>query len=314
MRLLIGLTLVPLIGCQQTCQKLEPITIVHTVAQHEISLLPSAFPSITTKERQQDWAKELLIGDMFAHEVDLYRAITCYRRAIALIPDDCSERRQQLAYDIVLCYYLGHKYQDAIRAFEDSILIDVGTEFPAFNNLLLILYDSYRSSGRCEEADVIYKMIEGCSPETASDLSLLYFLKEGDLPCTENEICTHRNKEAIEPLLCCYKSSIKSPAKARLYNAVLPGSGYYYVGQKKSAMTSFIINALFTAAAYQFFHNGYYAAGAITTSLELGWYLGGINGAGIEAQEYNRQLYDAMARRTLTANKLFPVLIFETAF
>lgn len=314
MRMLFALTLLPLISCQPTCQKLETTAIIHTTGQHEIDCLPSAFPPLTAAERQQDWAKELLIGDMFAHEVDLYRAITCYRRATALIPEDLLERRQQLAYDIVLCYYLGHKYQDAIRAFEDSILIEVGTEFPAFNNLLLILYDSYRAAERCEEADAIFQMIEGCSPETSSDLSLLYFLKEGDLACAEEVISTHRNIEDIEPLIACYKFSIKSPAKARLYNAVLPGAGYYYVGQKKSALTSFLINALFTAAAYQFFHHGYYAAGAITASMEAGWYLGGINGAGIEAQVYNRCLYDAMARKVLTTNKLFPVLIFETAF
>ncbi len=110
---------------------------------------------------------------------------------------------------------------------------------------------------------------------------------------------------------CCKAKSVK---KAQMLNAILPGAGYYYVGQKKSALTSFIINTLFTAAAYQLFDKGYFAGGLIVSSLELGWYLGGINGAGLEAKEYNQSIYNTMAKDTMAQNRLFPVLMFETTF
>jgi hypothetical protein len=111
-----------------------------------------------------------------------------------------------------------------------------------------------------------------------------------------------------------YEQFTKSPSKARTLNAILPGAGYAYVGQKRSAVTSFLINALFTAAAYQFFSRGYTAAGAITASLEMGWYFGGINGAGIEANEYNARIFEGVGRKMLTDHTCFPVLMFETSF
>lgn len=79
-------------------------------------------------------------------------------------------------------------------------------------------------------------------------------------------------------------------------------------------MTSFIINALFAAATYQLIDRGYVAAGIIVGSLEMGWYIGGINGAGLEAKEYNQSLYNTCAKEVMIRNQLFPVLMFETTF
>jgi hypothetical protein len=152
------------------------------------------------------------------------------------------------------------------------------------------------------------------SPETADDLSLYQTLKAGEVDQARCLISQHRAADEMQKDFDFYNQFAKSPQKARNLNAILPGAGYYYVGQHRSALTAFIINALFTAAAYQFFHNGYPAAGAITTSLELGWYLGGINGAGIEANEFNARLYEGVSKKILTDHTCFPVLMFETSF
>ena len=42
-----------------------------------------------------------------------------------------------------------------------------------------------------------------------------------------------------------YTENWKSPTKARWLNGILPGAGYSYIGQKQTALTSFLINALF---------------------------------------------------------------------
>jgi tetratricopeptide (TPR) repeat protein len=302
-----------LAGCQPVQHKMEPI-LVYTPDKYTFHLLPSAFNPLSPQEQSQEWGKELLIGDAFAREMDLYRAITAYKRALILLPCHEIERGLQITYDIILCYYLGAKYEEAINIFEESELTQANCLFPAFNNLLIILYNSYREVGRCEEANELFEHIEKSSPETAQDLSLFYNLKEANLEDAEIEINCHREAESIWADLDPYYQYAKSPQKARILNALLPGAGYYYVGQKKSAVTSFVINTLFTAAAYQFFHNGYVAAGAITTSIELGWYLGGINGAGLEAQEFNTRLYEGAATQALKDHQLFPFLMFETAF
>lgn len=300
-------------SCQLTPCQLEP-TIVYVPPAYRISELPSAFNPLTEEERQQEWANELLIGEVFAREWDFYRAITCYKRALILLPPEAVERRLQIEYDLILCYYLAHKYQEAVNIFESSDLTHVNSLFPAYNNLLIILYESYLQTEQDEKAECLREIIEKCSPETGEDLSLFWLLKKGCVEEAQAVICEHRDFETIQPNLDFYYEYAKSPKKARLFNALLPGAGYYYVGQKKAALTSFIINGLFTFAAYQFFQRGYPAAGLITASMEVGWYYGGINGAGIEAQEFNNRLYEGISKKILVDHHFFPVLMFETSF
>ncbi|WP_068467277.1 tetratricopeptide repeat protein [Candidatus Protochlamydia phocaeensis] len=300
-------------SCQPVQSKMDPV-IIYTPPPQRISELPSAFSPLSEEEKQQEWARELLMGDAFAREWDFYRAITCYKRALILIPDQAIERRLQLDYDMILCYYLGHKYQEAINIFEASDLIQVNPLFPAFNNLLLILYECYQQTQQEEKAECIWEVINKCSPETAMDLSLFWHLKKGQIEEAQAEVCGHRDFQTMQPDLDLYYQYAKSPTKAKYLNAILPGAGYYYVGQRKAAVTSFIINALFTAAAYQFFRHGYPAAGLITASLEMGWYYGGMNGARIEAEEFNNRLYEGVSKKILTDHRLFPVLMFETSF
>lgn len=301
------------VGCQLSHCKIDPV-VMYTPPPHRISDLPSAFAPLSEKERQQEWGKELLIGDAFAREWDLYRAITAYKRALILLPEEAIERRLQIDYDLIFCYYLGLKYQEAVNLFEESDLTHVNPLFPAFNNLLLILYECYQQLGQEEKATCLQDVIQKCSPETSEDLSLFWLLKKKHLEEAQALICKHRDFETIQPPLDLYYCYAKSPKRARMLNALLPGAGYYYVGQRKSALTSFLINTLFTFAAYQFFQRGYLAAGLITASMEVGWYCGGINGAGIEAEEFNNRLYEGVSRQILVDHKFFPVLMFETSF
>lgn len=311
--ILIGVISILLSGCQPRTEPVKP-TITYVISETKLQRLPSAFDPFNEEERNQDWAKELFIGDAFAEELDLYRAITAYKRALLLIPCNLKERRMQILYNIALCYYIGNKYQEVINTFEEGELTEATPTFPAFNNILIMLYDSYMKQDQCEPADAIFEIINSCSPETSRDLTLYSDIQAGDLSNAETIISVHPESDKLTPYLCEYKVLAKSPQRARFLNAILPGAGYYYVGQKKSALTSFLINTLFTAAAYQFFHHGYYAAGAITASIETGWYLGGINGAGLEAEEFNQRLYEAMGYKLLADNGLFPILMFDTAF
>lgn len=305
---------VTLAGCNPiTSYKMEP-NIVCPLPAYRLSCLPSAFPSLLPEEQNEGWAKELLIGDTFAKENDFYRAITCYKRALVLLPPCETARCLQIDYNLILCYYLGGKYQEAINIFEASPLSQANTDFPAFNNLLLIVYDSYYQNGQEDRAECVLEVIQKFSPESASDLSLYQSFQEGDIDNARCLMSQHRNAEEMQKDFAFYDQFAKSAKRARVLNAILPGAGYFYVGQRKSAVTSFVINALFTAAAYQFFRHGYPAAGAITASLEMGWYLGGINGAGIEATEFNTRLYEGVGKKILSDNDGFPVLMFETSF
>lgn len=310
--LMMGLALTH-VSCQPTCQKMEPL-IFCPLPAYRLSTLPSAFSPLSPEEEFQEWAKELILGDAFARESDFYRAITCYKRALILLPPHLLARRLQLDYTLILSYYLGGKYLEALNIFSASDLSQAQPDFPAFNHLLLIVYDCYLQTHQEEQAECVLEVIQHFSPETNEDLTLYQSLKKGDIETARCLMSQHREAESMEQDFAFYDQFAKSPRKARTLNALLPGAGYYYVGQRRSALTSFIINALFTAAAYQFFHRGYPAAGAITASLEMGWYLGGINGAGVEALEFNTRLYEGVSRKILTDHTCFPILMFETSF
>ena len=106
----------------------------------------------------------------------------------------------------------------------------------------------------------------------------------------------------------------KSVSRAQTYNAILPGAGFLYVGQKQSALTSFLLNGLFIWASIHFYSKGNYAAGAVFTSLETGWYFGGIYGAGESAKLYNERLYEKEAYPILNSGGFFPVLMLRYGF
>lgn len=299
-------------SCQPNSCSLEP-NICFSAPPFLIESLPAPFAPLTLVERSQDWGKEYFIGKSFAKEMDLYRALTCFKRALFLIPRT-HERRMEIEYEIFFAYYAANKYQEAVETFEGSRLMDAPATFPPLLDLLIALYDSYIKIDQPERACRILMLIETIESNTANNLRLETAVVDADFPGIVNAAGCSASNEAVSEFLTTYFTEAKSVSKAQTLNAILPGAGYYYVGQKKSAITSFLINALFIAAAYQLFDRGYIAGGIIVTSLETGWYFGGINGAGIEAKQYNEILYDRLARETLANERLFPILMIQKGF
>jgi tetratricopeptide (TPR) repeat protein len=299
-------------SCQSTTCKFEPV-INYSAQPHLVECLASPFAPLTLAERSQEWGKELFLGRAFLKELDYYRALSCLKRALFLIPRT-HERRFEIEYEIFLTYYIANKYQEAVEAFESSRLLDAPNTFPALRELLIALYDAYIKTDQPERACRFLLLIDAIDAETANDLRLQTAIIEADFPGIVNTAACSSSNEVVSEFLTDYFHCSKSISTAKTLNAVLPGAGYLYVGQKKSAVTSFVINALFIAAAYQLFDRGYVPAGLIMTSIEAGWYFGGINGAGLEAKQYNEVLYSRLGKDVLAREKLFPVLMFQKGF
>jgi hypothetical protein len=302
------LILILLSSCQFSSTCIEP-EVCYIPSAHLIENRPSPFPKLTKDELSYEWGRELYIGLHLANELDLYRAITAFKRALILLPKNKNERKLQLQYSIFECYYLGLKYNSAIEYFESSNLDTITPEFPAFKELMIMVYDCYQQTEQCEKAEKISSFLEDYYCALYQNLKLGEAFSSGDF-CVISEL----GGDTYGEFLAAYNCSKKSPQKAQFLNAVFPGAGYHYVGQKKTAATSFMINALFIGAAYYFFTNNNIPAGLITASLETGWYIGGINGAGLAAKEYNERLYEPYAKEIMIENKLFPVLMLETSF
>lgn len=279
--------------------------------EHLINTLPTSFAPITPEELSTEWGKELFIAQQFAKEWDLYQALTSFKRALFLIPEHLTSRRDQIEFCILESYYFGRKYNEVLLSFQNSHLQQISLQFPAITELLLIIYESYIETDQLEHALKILCILDVKQPTISEKLTLNHAITDADCEVLN---CLAESDADVHSFLATYSASTKSVRKAELLNAFLPGAGYYYVGQKSAALTSFIINALFITAAYQFFERGYIAAGAITASIEAGWYFGGINGAGLAAKEYNEHVYEAQAKDFLVRQKLFPILMFNFAF
>ena len=52
----------------------------------------------------------------------------------------------------------------------------------------------------------------------------------------------------------------------------------------------------------------------IFTGFELGWYLGGINGSGLAAKEYNEKLYKKLGNKLLMTQQMIPIFQLNYSF
>lgn len=300
-------------SCYRVPDKLEPCINYKLQDQH-FENLSSAFCPLSKDERASDWGREYVIAEHFANELDLYRAVSTFKRALILIPDSENCRKLEIQYDILLCYFLGQRYDEAIDAFEKSDLACVDKTFPAYHDLLLVLYECYREMDDPEKQQRITDLMEKSYPDTAEKIKLSRAIREGDLACVSSFAEGFQETSYLDDLLTHYESQKKSVATAQVLNALLPGAGYLYIGQRKSALTAFLLNGLFITAAVQFFRYNHVAAGIITTGFESGWYFGGIYGAGEEAKYYNERLYEQKASCVLNQHCLFPALMIKYEF
>lgn len=301
-----------LASCYRVPDRIDP-RVSYQLQDQYFQQLTGAFPPLNSEERASDWGKEYIIGRAFADELDLYRAVSTFKRALILIQNN-KERKLEIQYDIVLCFFLGKRYDEAIDSFEKSDLAHVDKTFPAYHDLLLILYESYREMDNVEKQAKIIELIEKTFPDTGEELKVSLAIREGDLDTIKAFACGFQHPSYLDNLLDCYSLQKKSVATAQCLNALLPGAGYLYIGQRKSALTAFLLNGLFIAAATQFFLHNHIAAGIITTGFEAGWYFGGIYGAGEEAKYYNERIYERSASVVLNEYKLFPILMLNHAF
>jgi hypothetical protein len=322
--------------------------------------LDSPFAPLTEEERKTQWGKEYHIGLSFGKQLDLYQAITAFKRASILIPKDHFQRCREMDYHIIKAYYLGGQPQLATEFFEQSLLATIEPTFSAFHDLLVILYDAYTSQKEGEKSETILKVMEKTFPFEKEKLALTSSILSGDIdglkstlknPSIDSliasvetsldsqffeetergliskEISYEKEEQKLKELYAlkeCKKASDelykeylhhrKNPTLASGLNAILPGLGYLYLGQKQSALTALFINGLTTAAAVYFYKNDNLPAALLTLSFESGWYFGGIVGAKHEAEFFNTRVFEGAAHYRMRDHKLYPILMLRYGF
>lgn len=252
------------------------------------------FNNLSAEESLQDWAKEYQMGMAFAKERETSLAITSFKRALVLSTDH-SERQKEIYYAIILTYYLAEKYADAVQIFEKSPLLAVNEAFPSYHDLMIMLYHSYEIGKAPTKADSILKKIEAIDPNEANQLKITQALLRKDLEQIKELSQSLPNKKWLGELTETLTLRQKSQKLAKYLNMFVPGLGYYYLGQKKAAFTAFAINTTLVLGAAKLFMMRYYALASLATLFELGWYVGGLYGAGQSTEIYNEALFSDYA-------------------
>lgn len=300
-------------GCHRVPDHVEP-KISYAASDRYLTSLPSPFPPLSSEEKKEDFGKEYLIGISFARHLDLYQAITAFKRAEILIPANFPERFLEIQYEILLCYYVGQKYQEVIDTFEKTKLKTVTPSFPAFHDLIIVMQNSYLEVGNQAQAERLQEFLKTQDLPAGEKLELSTALLKADFPTIEEFAQKSPYDAYLDPFLKDYQKEKKSVGLTQGLNALVPGSGYLYLGQTQSAITAFLLNSLFIGASAYFFDQGNLAAGIIFASFEAGWYFGGIYGGGLEAKYYNERLYERKVQPLMIQEKLFPVLMLRYAF
>lgn len=301
-----------LFSCYSIPDRIEP-KISYVVQDKYIKSLPSPFTPLTKRELHELWGQEYLIGIKFAKELDLYRAITSFKRAQFLITEEDEPRLLEIQYNMLLCYYLGQKFDEVIEVFSHSNLPQARASFPAYHDLLVIMYESYKETKQSDKAARVFAMLEKDYPQTAKKLKLATALTKGNIDDLTKLSKDKYDNHLVKKFLSDYEKEKKSVRMAQNLN-ILPGAGYLYVGQRQSAITAFLFNSLFIAATVFFFKEGNIPAGIVTASLEVGWYFGGIYGAGEAAKLYNERIYEGGAYLMMNREKLAPAFMLNYAF
>ena len=289
-----------------------PIHVTAVVLPGAFQNLPKPPPQLSPEDVSSPWGQEYAIGCRFACEGDYYRAATCFQRARFLLNDPASPHEVQLFHALLLAYSVGNKYQEAVSIWEkEQDKLSVADPETA-RDCISLLCEAYTHLGRTKEAAGLLTSLPPGDP-LKSQLALFQtmttndeedFLRAAD---TAALVGSREHEEALS-MVADYRSRRCDPSTARLLNAVVPGSGYVYVHQYQTATTAFLINGLFIAATWQLFVAHQQASGLIAGTLEGGWYLGGIVGAGLAADQYNQRLREEASKPYLNRNGLFPLL------
>jgi len=266
----------------------------------------SPFEPLTKEEQHTEWGKEYFFGLSFASDFDLYRAITEFKKALFLSPPE--ERSLEIQYAVLLAYFLGKKYTEVVHLAQTTNLGKVSSFFPAFHDLVLMLHESYWQLDQKEHAEQLLSLLDETEAEK---LHFLSAVQEADF---RTLVAFAEDRPYLQHMMTGYEKAAKSLHVAGLLNAVLPGAGYWYVGQKQTATTALLVNGLFVGAATYFFADGNIPAGIITLSLESGWYFGGIYGARLAAQTYNEKIYRHYAEQIGQREQYYPLMMLKYTF
>lgn len=251
--------------------------------------------------RTENASNLLTFANALAAEEDHYRAITEYKRFLHLFPDDPAAPHVRLA--IGMAYFRGGKWEAAGHAFRQAA--ENHPESPSAARAGLMTGEAaYRSGDWAAALDAFDAFLQKHPADPlAPDARLrknqcLLLLGRPPLPAEKGTApADPRTTELDRQVTEAAAIPAKSPALAGSLSALVPGSGQLYVGRKRDAAISFILNGALIGLTALAFEKDEPVAGGVLAAVELSWYSGNIYGAVNGAHKYNRDRRRNFAER-----------------
>lgn len=220
------------------------------------------------------------------NENDFLRAFEEYRFAAEKSDNDT------IVFKIAECFRNMRRFSEAKDAYKsisfNSPLEEVSRLFyyrTAFEN------KDYELIKKIDKEDFLYPM--KFEKEISTIKSLSYLLSDGYMPDKEDFVTTFP-KPLREKFAEFYDFKIhppkKSPLKAALLSAVVPGLGKVYTGNYSDGITSFIFTGLLTYLAYDNFQSDHQFRAYTFSALAGYFYAGNIYGSAAAAHIHNAKI------------------------
>lgn len=233
-------------------------------------------------------------ADSLFEEGDYYRAITEYKRIIHDSPQ--SDLAKEARLKIAIAYIKGKRFDSALLTLEK--FRQSYSDDPLVIEAIFLEGEAWFSAGNYKEALKIFQKVgrQPLLPEqkeraiSAKGWTLMKMGRWKEASAVFDSLGETEQGRYLRLSLDLDKGERlprKSPALAGTLSAIIPGAGQLYVGRKRDAFVSFLLNGAFIAGAAEAFRKGEDAIGGILLFFEAGWYTGNIYSAAGGAHKYN---------------------------
>ena len=196
-----------------------------------------------------------------------------------------------LQYKVGSSYFYMEKYSDAMNSYEklfSSRLNSEEAKLEYYRSLFFI-----GDYGKFRERFVAVYFPKSYETELNRLKAYSYFMDDSELP-TETELIANFETHDIKRITQFYNwkkdPPYKSPTKAAIMSAIIPGLGKVYADEIGDGITSFLLTGLFIYLAVDKFQSDQNTGAWLFTALAAFFYGGNIYGSAAAVQNYNASI------------------------
>lgn len=245
--------------------------------------------SLYASELDDAFKREFFLGEKLLERKEPLLALESFKKAKALCSSQDLEALKSIDQALIETYFSLGDHRKVIQTFEHSPL--ALCESKSHVKLLTKLYKSYETQKEYQKADELLKELQKLDTSKVHPFLISQAFTRGHWSMATHWMEQHPQFQHLKEGLEEYHKAWKSKQLAKWLSILMPGMGYWYANQPKSGLTSFFINGLLITASMQCFMARLYTLGILTSTFEMGWYLGGVFGAIKAVERHNHQLF-----------------------